>query len=794
MKVLLFLVLLSLVLVNSSKVTVIFKIVGTPGSAPSATVASQIQSALHANQLRYPLSVLNYTVSINGTSTSETTLTSGTPKSSGLSSTSNSMPSGTSSPSTSDSPETKAPAGSGVSQSPSMKLVLLGLLGVLSFGQIISLRGSLFALVGLTLLFGHQADAMGTYANCKVLDNDVKYLLYWTVSGQNINFAIQAQTQGWLALGLSIDGTMSSGGKAPGSDIFMAYHGANCPNGCVNDYSTLVYNLPLLDESQDLTFVSSTFSEGILTVEFRRALATSDANNDLPITLGVTRKLIWSVNDHTLPLDNQTFSKHNHQGSLDIDFGAASLCPTDGDATIEITFEDSSDIFDQNAFVDSISSQFNVSASRIAVIELDVTEDAFCPECSTITFQFKNYSVPSTETTYTCLGFQFPAGASQHVIRFDPGVDNSQVLHHMVLYQVSSQYSSTFQDCSSMPSGAQPMWAWAPGSDAFILPKEVGVLVGGSNPTYVALQFHYNNPTGITGLKDSSYVKMYTTTNLRPNNAGLMFLGPVTSGISIPAGETHWHHSGACTSSMLAGLPHNLTVFAQMSHMHYTGKTLWSDHYRNGLRIGDLGFTPIYDFSAQHFAFINATLMPGDDVITHCIYDTRSRNTTTYGGEDSKREMCLNAIMYYPNINVVGCSNVGPGCDCDYQQPCLIQPQCTRTQTSCTAIRNCTTCSSTTGCGWCDSTAVSGCVPSSVRNSCLQISGQWNSCSSMTGTPCTQSHNDCTSCNADTANGCSYCFYPSDPLSSFCVAGTATSSRQVCTLMGASSLRSTCNA
>lgn len=66
-----------------------------------------------------------------------------------------------------------------------------------------------------------------------------------------------------VALGISSNGNMNSGGLSPGSDIFMAFQNTSvvgCENGCIHDYSTTVYTLPKLDSSQDVQLTS--FLEG----------------------------------------------------------------------------------------------------------------------------------------------------------------------------------------------------------------------------------------------------------------------------------------------------------------------------------------------------------------------------------------------------------------------------------------------------------------------------------------------------------------------------------------------------
>lgn len=46
---------------------------------------------------------------------------------------------------------------------------------------------------------------------------------------------------------------MASGGAAPGSDIYLGYVASGiCAAGCVNDYSTRVYDKPTLDSTQNV--------------------------------------------------------------------------------------------------------------------------------------------------------------------------------------------------------------------------------------------------------------------------------------------------------------------------------------------------------------------------------------------------------------------------------------------------------------------------------------------------------------------------------------------------------------
>lgn len=53
-------------------------------------------------------------------------------------------------------------------------------------------------------------------------------------------------------------------------------------------------------------------------------------------------------------------------------------------------------------------------------------------------------------------------------------------------------------------------------------------------------------------------------------------------------------------------------------------------------------------------------VLPGDELITECSYDTRDRARPTLGGYSSKQEMCLAFILHYPRIPLAGCYSMTP--------------------------------------------------------------------------------------------------------------------------------------
>jgi hypothetical protein len=228
----------------------------------------------------------------------------------------------------------------------------------------------------------------------------------------------------------------------------------------------------------------------------------------------------------------------------------------------------------------------------------------------------------------------------------------------------------------AMPPGAQPFFAWAPGGRAMNMPPNVGFQIDDTNP-YLVIQYHYNNGQQLPGQIDNSGFKFYLTENLRPLTAALLLTGIGVSSIAIPPNISNWHQSGTCNktaTSLLQYLPgQNITVFAYMLHAHLLGRQIWTVHYRNNVLVDYVGNNPAYDFNSQKFVEYTTTILPGDELVTHCIWDSTGKTTTTYGGEATDQEMCVNLLLYYPKIGVSRCyTSVTSGGPCDY--PCPTNP------------------------------------------------------------------------------------------------------------------------
>lgn len=78
------------------------------------------------------------------------------------------------------------------------------------------------------------------------------------------------------------------------------------------------------------------------------------------------------------------------------------------------------------------------------------------------------------------------------------------------------------------------LWGWAHGSMPLILPEEAGFRIGPNGITTVVLQVHYDNRALISGMVDTSGIRVYYTDQLRTHDATALTIGdPVVSGYGL---------------------------------------------------------------------------------------------------------------------------------------------------------------------------------------------------------------------------------------------------------------------
>ncbi|CAG7823378.1 unnamed protein product, partial [Allacma fusca] len=95
------------------------------------------------------------------------------------------------------------------------------------------------------------------------------------------------------------------------------------------------------------------------------------------------------------------------------------------------------------------------------------------------------------------------------------------------------------------------MYGWAVGGDALILPENIGIPLNElGSPEYFLLEVHYDNPNKLSDLNYNTGIEIYTTTNLRTQEAGIIRIGYETGpGLMIPPNTSNYVIAGHCSGT-----------------------------------------------------------------------------------------------------------------------------------------------------------------------------------------------------------------------------------------------------
>jgi len=242
------------------------------------------------------------------------------------------------------------------------------------------------------------------------------------------------------------------------------------------------------------------------------------------------------------------------------------------------------------------------------------------------------YQVPTTPDLYHCFSFAPPWGTDKvQMVDWKPLIDNDKVIHHWILYNDAGTVTDGADvDCSGAHPSAQMVTGWAPGGGGSPLPRDVGQDVSGLGFT---LEIHYNNTVG-SPQPDASGVTVCVTKKLRPNEAGIHWLG--TESIVLPAGGKA---SGVCKPTTQTPV----TIISSTPHMHLLGRHLTTIINRVDGTTETLIDKP-FEFASQVAYLTPQTINPGDTLTTTCTY-----GGAAFYGQGTKQEMCYNFVLAYPN-------------------------------------------------------------------------------------------------------------------------------------------------
>jgi hypothetical protein len=101
---------------------------------------------------------------------------------------------------------------------------------------------------------------------------------------------------------------------------------------------------------------------------------------------------------------------------------------------------------------------------------------------------------PQTLNLYQCFTFEIPVGEERFLRRIEPLVDDSRVLHHIVLFHDTSKSTPLgARRCFNIPADNLFLYTWAPGTGPIAFDDGGLRMKPGDRYT---IQIHYNNGAG----------------------------------------------------------------------------------------------------------------------------------------------------------------------------------------------------------------------------------------------------------------------------------------------------------
>ncbi|XP_077979621.1 DBH-like monooxygenase protein 1 [Glandiceps talaboti] len=464
------------------------------------------------------------------------------------------------------------------------------------------------------------------------LDEYGRYKLFWKFDSEKIVFEVHVQTTGYVGFGFSPNGGMT------GSDIVIGWVKSNGKKR-FTDRHALHYGEPSVDDKQDYRLLYGAEIDDHTILKFERKLDTCDDAQDWIIT-GDTVRLIWAYHPDD-PEDDKPLPWHGRERR-----GSRSLYLLDEPKITDI-------------------------GNDVDVQTFEILND--------------NVKVPSHQyTTYICHGYVLPRFNGKHqMIMYEPIIQpgNEALVHHILVYQCygsfnESAYHGYSEECytPNMPEDLRSCFAvvisWAIGGGPFYFPEKAGFSLGGpGDPTFVIMETHYDNPTYIDTMYDSSGIRVHYTSNIREYDATVLRTGVMVGrGTFIPPQSQSFTNiaycSGECTEKALFNRDTNETtelhVFAGLLHSHLAGRAIRVRHVRDGLELPNVMVDMNYDFNFQELRYLReeVIIQPGDNLVVQCEYGSMDRQSPIWGGLGTQEEMCLAFFYVYPRTSLFSCQTM----------------------------------------------------------------------------------------------------------------------------------------
>lgn len=467
------------------------------------------------------------------------------------------------------------------------------------------------------------------------IDPSGRYQLEWLVDHKNkmITFNVTVHTTGYVGFGLS------SNGKMTGADIVIG--GVDSKGkSYFSDYHAVGNQIPVLDPSQDWNLLSARENGSHTFLTFSRQFDTCDPQ-DYPVTEDKI-SVIWAYGSRDVV-------RYHYQNR--------------GEFQVYLLSPDYSPELRTNP----------KTGGREAVGR---------PDMKVWSIE-NNIDLPAQDTMYWCTMHRAPSlSRKHHVVGFDArlrSADTVRHVHHLLIHKcipprdISARamferwVGHRGQQCFMVkaPTGPMPTeyctefhHVWVVGSRPFFIPPQVGTPFGEDPEEYYIVQVHLDNPTLRENIRLDMALDIYYTPILREHDGGMMIIRHESPGLTpslfFPPQSLDHQIRGICGGECSRRIfpKEGITAYGVLLHTHNHGRRMRFQHFRNNRELQPIASDDNYNFFYQQVRNIPrlVKILPGDQLVAHCEYDTTASNRTVTGGFSTQQEMCSMAIYFYNKI------------------------------------------------------------------------------------------------------------------------------------------------
>lgn len=229
-------------------------------------------------------------------------------------------------------------------------------------------------------------------------------------------------------------------------------------------------------------------------------------------------------------------------------------------------------------------------------------------------FIMPSYEVPTQRTTYAKYAIKVDDVEDMYSVRFDPVIDQTQLVHHILLYNCDSEPDGFLEPSTEeiMPC-TNLVFAWAIGGKSMCLPPKIGFGFAAASPwylidgTYMCMMHlilffnvllypicsffihifiiivHYDNPNGIAEAIDNSGIQVtrFPKTSVSDQgyqSASYLWVGADLDTVSIPPKRAAYEVTAECKFDNIP--PEGITVFSYLLHGHQITRKVWTEVQR----------------------------------------------------------------------------------------------------------------------------------------------------------------------------------------------------------------------